>query len=781
MNSISISVRNLVEFILSSGDIDNRKGAGLFKDAMNEGSKIHRKIQKRMGSNYRAEVPLSIEIDGDDFTLVVEGRADGIMTEDDYITIDEIKGMYKNVEAMEEPIYIHKAQAMCYGYIYAKEHELESIYIQMTYVNLETEVIKRFKEEMTYEYLSKWFNNIVDKYLVWARYDYENKCKVKESTKGLEFPYPYRDGQRDMAVSVYTAISRKHNLFVQAPTGIGKTMGAIFPAVKAVGENHGEKIFYLTAKTITRTVAVDAFNHLRDKGLHFKTVVITAKEKMCVCDTMDCNPENCPFASGHYDRVNDGVYDLVTHEDSITRDVIEEYAYKHKVCPFEMSLDVSLWVDGIICDYNYVFDPRVSLKRYFAQGIKGEYIFLVDEAHNLVDRGSSMYSAELYKEDFLKVKKLVSEYSPRLGKNLDKCNKDLLELKKQCNTYMELEGIGGFYLHLLNLLGEYEEFLDDYKEIQDRDEIVNFYFQLNNFYNMYDRFDDSYVIYTENRPDNSFMIKLYCVHPATNLTSCIEKGNSTIFFSATLLPINYYKELLSNNKEDYAIYIPSPFDKSNRAIFVAGDVSSKYTRRGPEEYEKMYFYIEQVVNVRQGNYMIFFPSYKMLNDIYDVAIRHGLEKRVTILKQDAYMNEGEREDFLEQFSRNTNIVAFCIMGGIFSEGIDLTRDKLIGAIVVGTGLPMVCNEREIQTNYFNRRENSGYEYAYLYPGINKVLQAAGRVIRTADDVGVIVLLDERFLTRQYIPLFPVEWNDKQITSIKKIGPLIDKFWEGIKV
>ena len=771
-----ISVRYLVEFILRQGDIDNTKGAGLFKDAMSEGSKIHRKIQKRMGSNYSSEVPMRYEVKAKNYTVILEGRADGVIVDGDRVTIDEIKGMYLNVEKLEAPFDIHKAQAMCYAYMYGVEHPLETITVQLTYCNIEDESIKRFKEEYSYEEISKWFHEIMEKYMLWADFDYHNKKEVVTSTKDLEFPYEYRNGQRDMVACTYSAIVRKKNLFVQAPTGIGKTMATVYPAIKAIGEGHGEKVFYLTAKTITRTVAASGFNILRERGLHFKSVILTAKEKMCLCENMDCNPDNCPYAKGHYDRINEAIFDVINHEDDITREVLIEYANKHMVCPFELSLDVSLWVDGIICDYNYVFDPRVYLKRYFGQGVKGEYIFLVDEAHNLVERGSSMYSASLYKEDFLKIKKYVADYDTRLAKALDRCNKDMLAYKKECTDYKELDSIATFYLHVLNLLGEFERYLDREVKNEHKDEIMDFYFQVNNFYNMYEKIDDSYVIYAKNEGATSFYIKLYCVHPANNLSTCIEKGNSTIFFSATLLPINYYKELLSNNEEDYAIYIPSPFDKEKRLVTIGRDVSSKYTRRGPNEYKKMAEYIDTIVTSKSGNYMVFFPSYKLLNDVYEMCLSSGLGDTINMIKQESYMSENAREDFLQTFYEEKNITAFCIMGGIFSEGIDLTEDKLIGAIIVGTGLPMVCTERDILTRYFNERENKGFEYAYLYPGMNKVLQAAGRVIRTVDDQGIIALLDDRFTQSQYVSLFPMEWDNYEISNRKTIREDIDRFW-----
>lgn len=783
MYQLKISVRGLVEFIFRSGDIASGDGS-FSKDAMQEGSRIHRKIQGKMGLNYEAEVPLKIDIIKPDFVLTVDGRADGILTEKKGVTIDEIKGVYKNLEHMEEPVFVHQAQAMCYAYIYALEHELNEITVQMTYCNLDSEEIKRFHETFTFEYLKEWFHDLTEEYCKWAQFDVDNRTLRNDSVTDLEFPYPYRAGQRDMAGSVYLSIKRKKNLFVQAPTGIGKTMAAIFPAVKAMGDGYGEKLFYLTAKTIARSVAVDGFEILRSRGLHFRSVLITAKEKICPLEEMNCEPEHCPYAKGHYDRINEAVYDCITHEMNITREIILEYAQKHMVCPFEMGLDVSLFVDGIICDYNYVFDPRVKLRRYFGEGAKGEFLFLVDEAHNLVERASSMYSAAIFKEDFLKMRKLLLPYHKKLGKLLGGCNRELLAFKKECENdkgYTMIHDMDALYLKLLRVHAQMESFMEESKEIAalkpHKDEILDFYFQINQFLNIYELLDESYEIYGEQVSDTSFMLKLYCIHPAKNLTDCIEKGNATIFFSATMLPITYYKELLHDCEEDYAIYIPSPFPKENRALFAGIDVSSRYRLRGPKQYEKMARYLDLMVHVKKGNYMAFFPSYKMLNDVYDAAMELELLSGTDVIKQTPYLLEEEREAFLERFRNpETPVLGFCILGGIFSEGIDLAGDYLIGTAIIGTGLPMVCNEREIQLRYFADKEDKGFEYAYLYPGMNKVQQAAGRVIRTMKDKGVILLLDERFVTKQVVDTFPVEWEDYQVVTLESVERKLSAFW-----
>ena len=783
MYEISVSVRGIVEFLFREGDITG--GEGTFsKDAMQAGSRIHRKIQGKMGLNYQAEVPLKINIERPDFVLIIEGRADGILTEDNCVTIDEIKGIYKKLENLVEPVYVHKAQAMCYAYIYALKEGLSEIAVQMTYCNLDTEQIKRFKETFTFEELKIWFEDMIDEYCKWMQFDVDNRKLRNESIETLEFPYDYRPGQKNMAAMVYLSIKDRKNLFVQAPTGIGKTMAALFPAIQAMGNGYAEKMFYLTAKTIARSVALDGLTILRNNGLHFRSVLITAKEKICPMDETNCDPDYCPYAKGHYDRINKAMYDCLVNEDNITRDVLLSYADKHMVCPFEMGLDVSLYVDGIICDYNYVFDPRVRLRRYFGEGAKGEFVFLTDEAHNLVERASAMYSACIYKEDFLKMRKLLMPFNSKICKLLAGCNKELLEIKKMCESekgYVIVSDIDSLYLKLLRLHAHLESFMEESKEINalkpHKDEILEFYFQINQFLNIYELMDESYEIYGEQVDSSSFMLKLYCIHPANNLSECIEKGNATIFFSATMLPINYYKELLHNDEEDAAIYIPSPFPKKNRQIMVGNDVSSRYKLRTPAMYEKIAKYIDIMVHGKQGNYMAFFPSYKMMNDVYECGCAIGLFGDIEVIVQDSHLSEQERDEFISRFREEEKpVLGFCILGGIFSEGIDLAGEHLIGAAIVGTGLPMVCNENEIKLNYFSDREDKGFEYAYLYPGMNKVQQAAGRVIRTMDDRGVILLLDERFVTRQVVDTFPAEWEDYRVVNLNTVSAELEDFW-----
>lgn len=847
MQELHTSVRNLVEFILRGGDIDNRSGR-MITDAMMEGSKIHRKIQRSMGENYQAEVPLALTIEAEEYMLVIEGRADGIAygefpnqnsekeayTQDTFLDrtgkseemvyIDEIKGVYRNVATMEAPVYVHKAQAMCYAYIYALQNHLDQIGVQMTYCNLDTEDVKLFQEVFAWDALADWFGNLIAEYRKWADWQIMWRRKRQESIQNLEFPYPYREGQRKLVGDVYRTIRRGKNLFLQAPTGVGKTISTIFPAVKAVGEELADRIFYLTAKTITATVAKETFGLLREQGYQAKIIQLTAKEKLCLCGNtaieqetaeqdhpypdfpqikLECNPQNCPYAKGHFDRVNDAVFELLQASDLFTREEILAQARKHRVCPFELSLDVATWCDNILCDYNYVFDPNVYLKRFFQDSSKEKYLFLVDEAHNLVDRSREMYSATLYKEDILAVKKIMKPHNQAIARTLDKCNKAMLDFKRECENYSVCESVGVLTFYLMRLVSQMEEFFEKPREFPDKKTVLDFYFELRNFVNIYDLVDENYVIYDEMQEDGRFMIKLFCVDPSKNLQKCIDKSVSTIFFSATLLPINYYKRLLSTKEDNYAIYAQSTFDETQRLLAFGRDVSTKYTRRGPAEYEKIARYIRAAIRSKKGNYMVFFPSYKMMQDVYDVFVRveresdtrngvavsdepniaeESLEESLTIIMQHSNMNEAEREEFLQAFEQEDGgtLVAFCVMGGIFGEGIDLKNDRLIGAVIVGTGLPQISNEREILKQYYDKQGLSGFDYAFRYPGINKVLQAAGRVIRTQEDRGIIVLLDERFLQSDYNALYPREWKNRIVGNVETIDAEICKFWENAK-
>ncbi|MBQ9989532.1 MAG: ATP-dependent DNA helicase [Lachnospiraceae bacterium] len=674
-----------------------------------------------------------------------------------------------------------------------KARLLDNIRIRITYCNMETEEIRYFFEEYSRTELENWFDDLISQYKKWADYQVEWEKIRQSSIKEVSFPYSYRKGQKELAAAVYRTIYHEKKLFLEAPTGVGKTLSTVFPAVKAVGENLGDRIFYLTAKTITRTAAAQAFALLAERGLRFKVITLTAKEKICFQEEVDCNPVACSYAKGHFDRINEAVYELITREESFSREIIEEYAKQYQVCPFELGLECSLFADAVIGDYNYLFDPHVYLKRFFAEG-KTNSLFLIDEAHNLVDRGREMYSAALVKEDFLALKKQVKPYTARLEKQLEKCNRELLLLKRETDRVRQWESIEEFIRALNRLSTGMSDYLENHNDSPVRDAVLAFYFEVSHFLFIYEGMQNDYVVYSELTESDNFILKLFCVDPSEKLRSCMRKGRSSILFSATFLPIQYYKKLLGGEEEDYEVYAESTFDSRRCGLFIAGDVTSRFTRRSPEEYYRIASYLHRIVRERTGNYLVFFPSYQMMTQIHTIYEKYFNQDRlVECVLQKEYMKEEERENFLKLFTGNrhlnieeiirmpveteeTSLLGFCIMGGIFSEGIDLKEDSLIGAILVGTGLPQVCTEREILKEYFQNREGRGFEYAYRYPGMNKVLQAAGRVIRTNQDLGIVALLDERFLQRDYLRLFPREWKEYTHISLDSAGHEVEKFW-----
>lgn len=771
---IKVSVRNLVEFVLRSGDLDST-----FMGASRalEGTKGHQKVQNSYDENYESEVVLKHSFKHRGFNITLEGRADGILKDGYRIVIDEIKTTTKSLESIDEDYnQLHWAQGKCYAYMYSIGNDLKEIDVQLTYYNIDNDETKIFRKQISLDELENFFYSLMDKYIEWIKLISNWAITRDESIKKLDFPFEtYRSGQRELAVGVYKTILDRKNLFVQAPTGIGKTISTMFPAVKSIGEGLTYKIFYLTAKTITRQVALDSIIKMAEKGLKIKAVVLTAKEKICFNEEVDCIPENCPYAKGHYDRVNHALMDVLVNEDIITREVIESYGQKHNVCPFEFSLDLCLFADCIICDYNYVFDPRVALKRFFQEG-KEDFLFLIDEAHNLVDRAREMYSIEIYKKPFLECKKYFKDKNPTLSKTFGKLNSFMLKTKKwygEEEHFVQSDKVDEVYSLVWNATEKLEPWLLNNKEDEKYKDILDIYFSLVGFMRIWEFYDERYVTYGENTDD--IMLKLYCLDPSYVLSETLKKGRSAIFFSATLTPLDYFKEILGGSEDDYTARAPSPFDSDNLGLFIVDNISTRYKDRN-NTYKDIVKYIEETVKAKQGNYLVFFPSYKYMELVHEEFSERNPD--IKIILQSSSMKEDEREVFLEEFNDNgETMVAFAVLGGIFSEGIDLIGDKLIGAIIVGVGLPQICLERNIIREYFQGKNKLGYEYSYMYPGMNKVLQAAGRVIRTEEDRGIILLIDDRFTTYKYKQLFPREWMGyRRISGLESLRFQLKMHW-----
>lgn len=763
---IKISVRNLVEFVLRCGDLDMRF---MGSSRAVEGTKAHQKIQKEnrekysviFGEEYLPEVSLRHKVQYNGGTIVIDGRADGILIKDKVVTIDEIKTVTKDLELLEEDYNsLHWAQAKCYAYIYGVQNNLEQVNVQLTYYEINTEKIKQFIKIFSIEQLQDFFDEIISSYFIWANITKEWNEERDNTIKDLKFPFDnYRAGQRELAVSVYKTVVNQKKIFVQAPTGIGKTISTLFPTIKALGEGYTSKIFYLTAKTITRQVAEDAFEKMKADGLKFKTITITAKDKVCFSKGSACNPEQCKFAKGHFDRVNEALLDILKNENTFSREIIEAYSNKYNICPFEFSLDLTLWADCVICDYNYAFDPRVYLKRFFMDN-SGDYTFLVDEAHNLVDRSREMFSAQIYKKPLLQLKRDIKGRDDKIYKALSKLNSFMVSMKKMCSEdgyYKQNSEPKDIYNLLNNITKLLEVWLTKNEKSEMYDNFLELYFNSLSFMRIAEFYDDKYVTYVEAAEDD-VVLKIFCLDPSKLLREASKRAKSVVYFSATLLPLLYFKEILGGESEDYHLTLESPFDIKNLNLMIAKDISTKYKYR-ENSYEKIVEYIYSVISSKKGNYMVFFPSYRYMDEVCNVFACKYPDIKLSI--QTNFMTEDAREAFLQDFNdcHNNDVLGFGVLGGIFSEGIDLKGDRLIGVIIIGVGLPMICFEREIIREYYDNKSNCGYEYSYMYPGMNKVLQAAGRVIRTEEDRGTVLLIDDRFLHQRYRKLFPMTWRN----------------------
>lgn len=774
---VRISVRNLVEFVMRSGDLDNRF-SGI--NRVLEGTRSHQKLQKAAGETYNSEVYLSLDLEYEGHSITLEGRADGIIIEDGRVTIDEIKTTARSLECIDENYNpLHWAQAKCYAYIYAKQNNLETIGVQLTYFRIDTEEKKNMVRHFNINELEEFFHGLIGEYAVWLSLEKTWESKRDESIEKLKFPYSiYRKGQRELAVAVYRTIKEGKKLFAQAPTGIGKTISTLFPSVKAVGEGHASKIFYLTARTTTRQAAEEAFSVMRESNLMFRTITLTAKDKICFKKGAACSPEQCEYARGHFDRVNNAIFDILKNEDNFSRKVVEEYSEKHRVCPFEYSLDLALHADCIICDYNYVFDPRVYLKRFFLN-TNGDYAFLIDEAHNLVDRSREMFSAELRKSSFLKLKKVMKTKDTGIYKALSKINTFMIGLRKECQDegfIVKEDEIKELYKKLKSLIKESEDWLSKHHGSEEHEQLLELYFDSLAFIRISELFDEHYVNFIE-IVNSEVRVRLFCLDPSYLLREAFKRAKTAVLFSATLSPLGYFRDILGGSVDDYMIKLPSPFDSKNLYLLIVDNVSTRYKKR-ESSYDRIAGIIESSVSQKNGNYMVYFPSYRYMDEVYSRFT--GRCPGLDTIVQKGTMSEEERDAFLDLFQpgKSIGLVGFGVLGGVFSEGIDLKGDRLIGVIIVGVGLPQVNPEQDIIMKYYEKKNSMGFEYAYMYPGMNKVLQAAGRVIRSESDTGVVILIDERYSQQDYKGLFPDYWSHNiKVRKSSELEDSLKKFWK----
>lgn len=772
---LKLSVHQLVDFLLRTGDIDNRV---YNKASMAEGTRIHAIYQKKQSSHYHSEVFLSETFLVDGFEVTLEGRADGIIVLPTRVIIDEIKSTVIDLDEFKDSQNRwHLGQAECYALMYAHENNLDEIDVRLTYISQIIDTQKVFEYHYSVDRLEQIITNLIHQYLSFYEIIYRNNINRNLSCETLEFPFEsFREGQRKLAKYCYGTALKGGRLFVEAPTGIGKTMSTLFPFVKSFKDGHNEKIFYLTAKTSGRESAFNACKLLKEKGFRGSMIEITAKDKICFQTGAACNPDECPFAKDYYLKIQDILKEAILIHDSFSYETIIEIAAKYEVCPFELELDLSLYTDVIICDYNYVFDPMVYMRRYFDED-SSTYIALIDEAHNLVERGRDMYSTSLSFENYKNMKKSFTKFEHKLLKNaLKRFNKLWKELKEVFNDEVTLiSDIEPLYIRI------FEQFItagqDILKNYPDRvsDVFLDFYFEVNRFLKLYELYDESFSLLIERNGKDNIIIRLLCLDPSRQLQKRTNELYASVFFSATLSPSRYYIEVLGGNQNDPLLILPSPFPKENLLLMVQPNISTRLKDRD-KTYSSVASSIKAFISNKIGNYFVFFPSYAYLEEVLD----YFDDEDINLVIQTKEMNEVDKTRFLNNFKANPSIttVGFVVLGGAFSEGIDLIDDRLIGAVVVGVGLPTISYERNLIKDYYDNIEENGYLFSYVNPGMNRVMQAVGRVIRSETDKGMILLIDDRFLHYTYQDLFKNEWKHYEVVySDEEIKETLEMFWK----
>ena len=827
---IRLAVRQLVEFLLRSGDIDSRF-AGF--DRALEGARIHRRLQKQGGEGYAAEVFLSGSRSLDGLTFIVEGRADGILTrEDGSVLIDEIKTTTRPcAEITADANPCHWAQGMVYGALYAQQQGLDQLDVQLTYFQMDEERIFRFVRHFSQAELEQALLDLLRQYAPWAARQQAWQARRDASCAQLAFPYPaYRPGQRALAGEIYRACrtgreqGRKggSRLFCQAPTGTGKTMSALFPALHAMGEGHGQKIFYLTARTTAQTAAQQALEQLRKASpeLALRSLTLAAKDKACLCKGPEgrpvCLPEVCPYAKGYYDRVKDAL-DGLLDTGSLDRDTLAQAGRQYQVCPFELGLDLSEWCDVVIGDYNYLFDPTVHLRRFFDSA--GDWLFLIDEAHNLPDRARAMYSARFCKSSLMEAKRALGPGRSGLKTALGRADKAFLAARREAehlaprrkkaeapapddapvqtvlfetepappaekmlpeqplyaqDGVLFFEQLPTALLHpLQHLVPPLQDWLEANPDSPGHPQLLDLLFEAQDVLRAAERFDSHFAAQLTVF-GSELVLELLCLDPAPFVDASLACGRAAALFSATFSPPGYYREVLGC-PEARAVALPSPFPPENLGLYCL-PISTRYRDR-EASIRPVSDALAAMTQGRAGNYLAFFPSYTYLRQVYeDFTLRYP---QIPTLAQESGLDDAGREAFLARFSPQPGAVllGFGVLGGIFGEGVDLTGERLIGCAVVGVGLPQVSPRQEMLRRYYDQNAQAGFDYAYRCPGMNKVLQAAGRVIRTPEDKGVVLLIDDRFAQADYRRLLPAHWAHlRYLQNLSQLEKALDTFW-----
>lgn len=743
-----------------------------------EGIRAHQRVQSQRPDHYQAEVPVSYIASYDDFELVVRGRIDGVMVEADQVVVEEIKTTRAALKTLGTNA-IHWGQLQCYAYMWAVEHEVAAVDLHLTYVHLGGEGMRTVQRHYSLEELAQIFDALIAQYQEWILSITQWDRLRDASIRSQDFPFDsYRAGQREMAKAVYRIIRDKGHLLVQAATGIGKTMAALFPAIKALGEGLAPKVIFLTARTTGRLAAEAALDTMRAKGLRLRSVTVTAKDKVCASSQATCGPEECPRAKGHFDRIN-GAIQSALNDEALTREVIERVADQYQVCPFELTLELVDWADCIIGDYNYAFAPGVVLQRLFGEDADPHAV-LVDEAHNLVDRSREMFSAQLSKASILSLRRQLKTALPGVYKSLGRINTWMATMRRSCCEKGEAVRIDtAMPAELLDKLQDFlwgaERWLMRNEPGNFRQELLEIFFTCLRFVRVAEGYDRRYVT-TYALEKDELRIKLFCVDPSHLLEKAWANCQSAVLFSATLTPVDYFQDILGCDPHAGRLNLPSPFPAENFRVYSANHISTYYRDR-QQSCPDVSAMLAELVRHRKGHYLLFFPSYAYMQQVHDHFSEACPDIKTMVQVPD--MSESDREDFLGRFCTHVDetLAGFAVLGGIFGEGIDLKGDHLTGAAIVGVGLPGICPERDVIRDYYDQVNRQGFAFAYQYPGINRVLQAAGRVIRSEADRGVVLLIDSRYGRRDYGGFFPAHWQVCRVLSRDRLTRALSRFWK----
>lgn len=793
MHSISVSVTSLARFVSRTGNLSS---SGSFESVSGiEGTMLHKRIfadlRKQYGEDFETEHTLSHIYSHDDGTstinLEIRGRADILFPSDQegLPHIIEIKSFNSGKTQYNRLVHSdHEAQLKIYAALFFLDNpDLNEMNITLRYVNItsleaveNTEKITRADALTIYEDHAVAYIDFTRKLL---QYD-ENLYK---SVREMSFPYEHiRNGQKELMKSVLQSLSCDEILFALAPTGTGKTISVLYPAVKGLLRNKYDKIFYLTAKTQTRVVAAKAVNDMRKKGLLIRSITLKSKEQMCLLHRK-CDTKGCIYAEGYYNRLIPALTEILTH-DELTPELITSVALKYRLCPHELSLDAMNYCTVIIGDYNHAFDPRVSLIRAFEGDDSWRNALLIDEAHNMVDRSRTMFSASLSLSLINKMQEAFKGRDPRTEGFLaqaDNYLRQIRELLSSDNSALEVlekipekdtlrttnfEGTVKRTMNLYTILWRSIRVLMPLIDLLEpgdiRDTALEYFFETRFFLTVFEQEYDQNFITTFNVEDGDVSVNLVCLDASEKIRSRIENIYPAVFFSATLSPYEYYRNVIvgKNCECTRHIELASPFPSENLEIMIDTSINTSYKYR-KETLPALAKRICKELKDRHGNYMVFLPSFEYL-DMVSVYVEKMIKDRsdLKIVKQRSGMTELEKNAYLSAFDSAYDglLVGFAVLGGHFGEGIDLTGEKLSGVVIVGVGIPKISPERQILSNYYSEKFGDGYAFAYRFPGWEKVLQAVGRVIRTEEDTGFALLIDERLDNPEYLSLFPDNWK-----------------------